>query len=81
MRRENTNCSIHDSCERIVPSRLVLLDNIHTAILFLLGSALVRTIWRPFAIFMMLYNLSSIVMFWGLSILIWGPKKHASKGE
>jgi hypothetical protein len=66
MNNENTNCSIHDSCERIVPSWLVLLDNIPTAILFLLGAALTGIVWRPLAIFMMLYNLCSIALFWSL---------------
>jgi hypothetical protein len=66
MNNENSSCSIHDSCERIVPSWLVLLDNIPTAILFLLGAALAGIVWRPLAIFMMLYNLSSIILFWSL---------------
>jgi hypothetical protein len=66
MNSENTNCSIYDSCERIVPAWLVFLDNVPTAILFVLGAVLVGIVWWPLAVFMMLYNLSSIVLFWGL---------------
>lgn len=66
MNSENTKCSIHDSCERSVPSWLVLLDNIPTAVLFALGAILVGIVWWPLAIPMMLYNLSSIGMFWAL---------------
>ena len=64
MKSETQNCSIHDSCERIVPSWLVLLDNVPTAVLFVLGAILAGIVWWPLAIFMMLYSLSSIVMFW-----------------
>jgi hypothetical protein len=66
MNNENTKCNILDSCERIVPTWLVLLDNVPTIILFVLGSVLVGIAWWPLAIPMMLYNLSSIVMFWRL---------------
>ena len=66
MESENTNCSIHNSCERVVPSWLVFLDNIPTALMFLLGAVLAGIVWRPLAILMMLYNLASIVLFWRL---------------
>ena len=66
MNSENANCSIHNECERIVPSWLVLLDNIPTAILFVLGVILVDLVWWPLAILMMIYNLASIVLFWAL---------------
>jgi hypothetical protein len=66
MNSENTNCSIHDTCERIVPSWLVLLDNIPTAVLFVLGAILVGIVWWPLAILMMIYNLASIILFWAL---------------
>jgi hypothetical protein len=64
MKSESTACSIHSSCERIVPLWLVLLDNIPTAVLFLLGAAIVGITWWPLAIPMMLYNLLSIALFW-----------------
>jgi hypothetical protein len=66
MTSESRNCSIHDACERVVPSWLVFLDNVPTAILFLLGTVLVGILWRPLAIFMLIYNLSSIILFWAL---------------
>jgi hypothetical protein len=66
MKSEYKNCSIHDACERIVPSWIVFLDNVPTAIMFLLGTILVGFVWWPLAILMLIYNLSSIVMFWAL---------------
>jgi hypothetical protein len=66
MKSEISNCSIYDACERVVPAWLVLLDNLPTAAMFLLGTVLVGTVWGPLAIFMMLYNLLAIVLFWGL---------------
>ena len=66
MKTESASCSIHNACDRIVPSWLVLLDNVPTAILFLLGAILTGIVWWPLAIIMLIYNLSSIVMFWGL---------------
>jgi hypothetical protein len=66
MKTENESCSIVDACERIVPAWLVLLDNIPTAVLFLLGALMVGMAWWPLAIIMFLYNISAIVMFWGL---------------
>jgi hypothetical protein len=65
MKIENENCSINDACGRVVPMWLILLDNIPTAAMFLLGAAIAGMVWWPLAIFMLLYNLSSIVMFWG----------------
>jgi hypothetical protein len=64
MTNENLNCNVHDACERVVPLWLVLLDNIPTAMLFVLGAMLAGIVSRPLAIFMTLYNLASIVMFW-----------------
>jgi hypothetical protein len=64
MKSETANCRIHDSCERIVPLWLILLDNIPTAAMFLLGAVLAGTVWWPLGIIMMLYNLASIVLFW-----------------
>jgi len=66
MKKETAACNIHDSCERGVPLWLVLLDNIPTAILFLLGAAIMGFVWRPLSILMMLYNLLSIILFWRL---------------
>ena len=66
MKNETTSCSIHDTCERIVPLWLVLLDNIPTAVLFLLGAAITGIVWWPLSICMMLYNLLSIILFWRL---------------
>lgn len=66
MEREAAHCSIHDRCERVVPLWLVLLDNVPTGAMFILGAALVWEVWRPLAIFMLLYDLAAIVLFWRL---------------
>ena len=66
MTDENSSCNIHNSCERIVPAWLVLVDNIPTLILFILGTVLVGIVSWPLAVLMMLYNLASIVLFWKL---------------
>ncbi len=63
---EITNCSIRDACGRAVSTWIILLDNIPTAAMFLLGTALVWMAWGPAAIFMLLYNLLAIVLFWSL---------------
>jgi hypothetical protein len=61
---ENADCSIHNSCERVVPGWLILLDNLPTLIMFILGAVIAGLLWRPLAILMLLYDFSSIVMFW-----------------
>jgi hypothetical protein len=64
MANENVSCSIHNECERIVPAWLVLVDNVPTAMLFVLGAVLAGLISWPLAVFLTLYNLASIIMFW-----------------
>ncbi len=64
MTAETSHCSIHDSCGRPVPVWLVLLDNVPTLILFVLGAVLVGHVSRLAAAVMTIYNLASIVMFW-----------------
>jgi hypothetical protein len=66
MKKENSNCSVPDSCERIVPLWLVLLDNIPTLILFVLGAILLGIIGWPLAIVLTIYNFASIILFWRL---------------
>ncbi len=66
MENESGSCSIRDACERVVPLWLVLLDNLPTAVLFLLGAALTGMVWRPLGAAMLVYNLLSIVLFWKL---------------
>jgi len=46
MKSENTNCSIHDACERIVPFWLVsLLDNIPNGCPVSYWSVLAGLVW------------------------------------
>jgi hypothetical protein len=64
MKNKNNDCGIHNDCERVIPAWLVLMDNIPTLIMFVLGAMLAGMIWWPLAVFMSIYDLSSIVMFW-----------------
>jgi len=62
---ENADCGIHNACERVVPTSLILLDNVPTLFMFLLGAILLGIVWWPLAIPMLLYDFAAIVMFWG----------------
>ena len=64
MKNESTDCSIPNTCERIVPTWLVLLDNVPTAVMFVLGAILAGIIWWPLAILMIFYDLSAVILFW-----------------
>jgi hypothetical protein len=64
MKSETADCGIPNTCDRIVPLWLVLLDNVPTGVLFVLGAVLTGAVWWPLAIFMTLYNLSAIALFW-----------------
>lgn len=66
LKADEANCGIPNACERVVPAWLVLLDNIPTLGLFVLGAILLGILWWPLAILMLLYDFLSIVMFWGL---------------
>jgi hypothetical protein len=63
---DNANCGIPNSCERTVSAWLILLDNIPTAGLFMLGALLLGTLWWPLAIAILLYDFLAIILFWGL---------------
>jgi len=63
---EDANCGIPNACERTVPAWLILLDNIPTLGLFMLGAILAGILWWPLAIIILLYDFLAIVMFWGL---------------
>jgi hypothetical protein len=65
MKNDKAECGVPDTCERIVPLWLVLLDNVPTMVMFGMGALLAWLVWRPLGILMLLYNFSSIVMFWG----------------
>jgi hypothetical protein len=57
MKNETDARSIHNWCERLVS----------LAARFLRGTMLVGIVWRRLGILMLLYNLSSIVLFWALT--------------
>jgi hypothetical protein len=61
-----TACGIPIACERIVPAWLIALDNIPTAVMFLLGSALIWKISPVFSLLFLVYCGLSIVLFWRL---------------
>lgn len=63
---QQKECGIHPKCTRVVPSWIVLADNIPTFSMFVLGTILIWMIWWPFAVAYALYCGLSIVLFWGL---------------
>ena len=60
------DCGIPNTCSRTVPTWLVLLDNIPTMSMFILGAILVWLIWWPLSIIFLIYCVASIVLFWAL---------------
>jgi hypothetical protein len=63
---KEADCGIPIACERIVPAWLVALDNIPTAVMFILGAALVWKISPIFSILFFVYCGLSIILFWRL---------------
>ncbi len=66
MESEITGCSIRDACGRVVSVWLIMLDNVPTVAMFVLGAVLVRMAWGSAAIAMVLYDLLAVVLFWRL---------------
>ena len=64
---EGDGSSVHhgvpDTCSRIVPTWLIVLDNAPTVVLFILGAALLWLIWWPLAVIFLVYSGLSIVLF------------------
>jgi hypothetical protein len=58
-------CGIHVDCVRIVPLRIVLLDNIPTAAMFVLGTILMWRLGGLFGTAYLAYCILAIVGFWG----------------
>jgi hypothetical protein len=63
---QDTNCGIPNTCARIVPAWLILLDNIPTLSLFILGALLFGILWWPLSIIILGYDSLAVIMFWGL---------------
>jgi hypothetical protein len=66
MQEQGADCGIPDTCERVIPKRLVVLDNIPTLVLFLLGAALIWRIGAIVSVLFLFYCFVSIVLFWYL---------------
>jgi hypothetical protein len=62
----NADCGIPDACERMVPRWLIILDNVPTIVMFILGSVLLGQIGAIFSILFLAYCGLSIVLFWYL---------------
>ncbi len=62
--QDAADCGIPESCERVVGTGLIVLDNAPTALMFLLGSALIWNVEPAFSILFFVYCCLSIVMFW-----------------
>jgi hypothetical protein len=61
---EESYCGIHESCARSIPLWVVLLDNIPTLALYILGAALLLPFGMIWAILLFMYSLFSVVLFW-----------------
>jgi hypothetical protein len=58
-------CGIHIECERVVPLRIIFLDNIPTAAMFVLGTILMWRLGWLFGAAYLAYCVLAIVAFWG----------------
>jgi len=58
-------CGIPVVCGRTVPAWLVVLDNAPTAVMFVLGAALLAPLGWMFAALFLAYCALAIVLFWG----------------
>jgi hypothetical protein len=58
------DCGIPNTCARVVPMWLVLLDNIPTFLMFSLGTILLLYICWPIAVVYCVYSIASIPLFW-----------------
>jgi hypothetical protein len=64
MDEEKNYCGIHESCERSIPPWIILLDNIPTLTLYILGAVLLLPFGKMWAILQFVYSLMSVVLFW-----------------
>lgn len=64
MNVEKSGCDLPESCTRSMPIWIVLLDNIPTLALYILGAALLLPFGKIWAILLFMYSLMSIVLFW-----------------
>lgn len=60
----STDHGVPIECGRTVPTWLVALDNAPTAVLFVLGAALLWPVWWPLAPAFLVYCALSVVLFW-----------------
>jgi hypothetical protein len=58
------NCGIPADCRREIPAWLVCLDNIPTAVLFVLGAALIWPLGWAWSVLFLLYCATAVVLFW-----------------
>lgn len=63
-KRFGGDCNIPNGCNRVVPARIIVLDNAPTAAMFILGTAIVWEVGALPALLFLGYCLLSIVLFW-----------------
>ncbi|MBN2319887.1 MAG: hypothetical protein JXR49_12450 [Acidobacteria bacterium] len=63
---QGADCNIPNACERVVPTWLIVLDNAPTAVLFLLGTAIIWNLHSILSLVFLAYCCLSIVLFWKL---------------
>ena len=64
MSTEKESCGVPEACARAVPGWLVLLDNVPTLAMYLLGAAILWPLGIGWAAAYLLYSAVSIVLFW-----------------
>jgi len=62
--KPGADCSIPNGCNRTVPAWLIVLDNAPTAVMFILGTAIVWNVGPIPALFFLVYCCISIILFW-----------------
>jgi hypothetical protein len=63
---QEANCQIPVACARKVPGWIVIVDNVPTLGLFILGALILWLLWKPLSLLFLLYCGLSIILFWRL---------------
>ncbi|MFC2103903.1 hypothetical protein ACFLS4_00955 [Bacteroidota bacterium] len=62
--QENNNSNEKTDCEKVIPLWLVLLDNIPTLTMYILGTIIISLISINYSFVFIFYSLISIIWFW-----------------
>ncbi|MFC2151722.1 hypothetical protein ACFLSE_04270 [Bacteroidota bacterium] len=62
--QENNNSNVETDCKKVIPLWLVLLDNIPTLTMYILGSVIISFVSANYSLVFITYSLVSIIWFW-----------------